>query len=73
MELKIYYVNKGEKVGPFNLEEFQHLNLSDDTYVWFQGMPQWEMLKNVPDLAVSNISNVANPATVNIFKIIIKR
>ena len=41
MELKIYYVNKGEKVGPFNLEEFQHLNLSDDTYVLFQGMPQW--------------------------------
>ena len=61
MELKIYYVNKGEKVGPFNLIEFHNLNLSDDTYVWFQGMPQWEMLKNVADLAVSSISNVANP------------
>ena len=61
MELKIYYASNGETVGPFNLIEFHNLNLFDDTYVWFQGMPQWEMLKNVPDLAVSNISNVANP------------
>ena len=61
MELKIYYASNGETVGPFNLIEFHNLNLSDDTYVWFQGMPQWEMLKNVADLAVSNISNVANP------------
>ena len=61
MELKIYYANKGEALGPFNLMEFQHLNLSDDTYVWFQGMTQWEMLKNVTDLAVSTVSNAANP------------
>ena len=61
MELKIYYASNGETVGPFNLIEFHNLNLSDDTYVWFQGMPQWEMLKNVADLAVSSISNAANP------------
>jgi hypothetical protein len=50
MELKIYYANKGEALGPFSLIEFHNLNLPDDTYVWFHGMPQWEMLKNVKNM-----------------------
>ena len=31
MELKIYYANKGEALGPFSLIEFHNLNLPDDT------------------------------------------
>lgn len=50
MELKIYYASKGEALGPFSLNEFHELNLPDITYVWFQGMPKWEMLKNVKEL-----------------------
>lgn len=45
----------GQQSGPFNIEQLAQLktagHLSETTYVWKQGMPQWEMVQNVAELA----------------------
>lgn len=44
----------GQQSGPFNYMQLQQLaqmgNLTKDTYVWTQGMPQWLPAGQVPDL-----------------------
>lgn len=52
-----YYVNlNNQQAGPFNIQQLQQLvqsgQLSTLNYVWKQGMPQWELVGNVAELAV---------------------
>lgn len=45
----------GQQYGPFNMSQLQQMvqsgQLTSQTYVWKQGMPQWELASNVPELA----------------------
>ena len=45
----------GQQSGPFNMQQMQQLvqngQLSRNTYVWKQGMAQWEMAGNVAELS----------------------
>ncbi len=45
----------GQQSGPFNMQEMQQMvqagQLTAQSYVWKQGMPQWELAGNVPELA----------------------
>lgn len=45
----------GQQSGPFNMQQMQQLvqngQLSHNTYVWKQGMAQWEMAGNVAELS----------------------
>lgn len=45
----------GQQYGPFNMSQLQQMvqlgQLTPQTYVWKQGMPQWELASNVPELA----------------------
>lgn len=45
----------GAQAGPFNMQQLQQMamsgQLTQQTYVWKQGMPQWEFAGNVPELA----------------------
>lgn len=45
----------GQQLGPFNLQQLQQLvqsgQLTPQTYVWKQGMAQWELAGNVQELS----------------------
>ena len=50
-----YYVSvNGAQTGPFNIQQLQQMaqtgQLTKDTYVWKQGMAQWELAGNVQEL-----------------------
>ena len=51
-----YVVINGEQSGPYSMSQMQQMTtngqLNQQTYVWKQGMPSWEIASNVPDLAV---------------------
>ena len=66
MESKIFYANNGEALGPFSLNEFHELNLPDITYVWFEGMPKWEILKNVKELFSPKVDKVSSPLNIKL-------
>lgn len=51
-----YHVSvNGSQAGPFNTQQLQQLaqngQLTPQTYVWKQGMANWEFASNVPELA----------------------
>lgn len=45
----------GQQSGPFNLEQLQQLKanntIGESTYVWKQGMSNWEIIKNIAELS----------------------
>ena len=45
----------GQQYGPYNMQQLQQLvqngQMNNQTYVWKQGMTNWEMAANVPELA----------------------
>lgn len=47
--------SNGQQTGPFGMQQLQQMamagQLTKDTYVWKQGMAQWELAGNVQDLA----------------------
>lgn len=50
-----YFVGvNGQQAGPFNWQQLQQLvaqgQLTQQTYVWKQGMPQWQFAGQVPEL-----------------------
>lgn len=51
-----YHVSvNGAQAGPFNMQQLQQMaqtgQLTKDTYVWKQGMAQWELAGNVQELS----------------------
>lgn len=61
---KTYYiVLNGQQAGPFDTPQLQQMvsngQLTADTYVWKQGMSQWEYAQNVPEVA--NLLNGSTP------------
>ena len=47
---KFYYVNEGQSFGPVTKEELVG-NLKKDTLVWFEGMDNWIIASEVPELS----------------------
>ncbi|MDY4626098.1 MAG: DUF4339 domain-containing protein, partial [Prevotella sp.] len=50
-----YFVGvNGQQAGPFNWQQLQQLvaqgQLTQQTYVWKQGMPQWQLAGQVQEL-----------------------
>lgn len=47
--------NNGQQSGPYNMQQLQQMvqngQMTKDTYVWKQGMPQWELAGNVQELS----------------------
>ena len=56
----------GQQLGPYNLMQLQQMaqsgHLNAATYVWRQGMPNWELAGNVPELS-SIFSPVVPPSS----------
>lgn len=49
---KYYIVEKGKRLGPFNLEELRTKNITADTLIWFNGQQDWEKAKNISELGI---------------------
>jgi TM2 domain-containing membrane protein YozV len=46
-----YYIGDGgQQRGPFTIEQLRGMQLSPDTLVWREGMPQWQPARLVPEL-----------------------
>ncbi|MCQ2094554.1 MAG: SPFH domain-containing protein [Bacteroidaceae bacterium] len=54
-EIQYMVSANGQQSGPFNMQQLQQMVqtgvLTPQTYVWKQGMPQWEFAGNVQELA----------------------
>ena len=51
-----YHISvNGSQTGPFNMQQLSQMaqggQLTPQTYVWKQGMPNWDLAGNVPELA----------------------
>ena len=50
--MKTYFIHDGRtKKGPFSFNELKNLELSKWTPVWFEGLPEWTTVENVPELS----------------------
>lgn len=49
--MKKYFIhNSNEQQGPFDIDELKELSLRPDTPVWYEGLEQWTIIANVPEL-----------------------
>lgn len=45
-----YYTDGSERFGPFSVEELRDKNLTKETMVWKEGLPDWVPAGNLADL-----------------------
>ena len=45
-----YYLQGKEKLGPFSLNELKIKSLTTETFVWYDGLENWQKLKDIPEL-----------------------
>lgn len=51
MEKEFYYLDEKEQKGPFNVDQLKTVCLKPDTLVWTDGLENWKLAKDVPELA----------------------
>ena len=55
----------GQQAGPFTIQQLQLLagngQLKKQTYVWKQGMVNWDFAENVPEVAALFVTNTPPP------------
>lgn len=61
--MKVYYYLIGKKEnGPFTFEELKTKRLTSETYIWYDGLNDWEKIRNYPELCQElNVQNVPPP------------
>jgi len=47
---EFYYLSDEDQLGPFTLDELKTKNLTANTFIWTEGMPEWKLLKDIPEL-----------------------
>ena len=73
---KYYFIEEGQKRGPFTKEEFLEEEVFSSTLVWFRGQSDWIALADIPELkdALEDIpppipsENISEPIRVKIQK-----
>ena len=45
-----YYTDGKERYGPFTLDQLRERNISQETLIWKEGMPDWVVAKKVIEL-----------------------
>ena len=55
----------GQQAGPFTIQQLQQLvgngQLTKQTYVWKQGMANWDFAENIPEVAALFVTNTPPP------------
>jgi Interferon-induced transmembrane protein/GYF domain 2 len=47
---QFYYTDGKERFGPFSLEQLREKNITGETLVWKEGLPDWVPARNLSDL-----------------------
>lgn len=65
--MKEYFFLKGKtQNGPFTIEQLSNKEITSETFVWTEGMENWEKLKDIPELAqVFKRRNVPPPPPID--------
>lgn len=50
MSKKYFIVSKGQKEGPYTVDELSRIEISSSTLVWSNDLTDWTEARNVPDL-----------------------
>src|SRR5574338_67224 len=61
---KYYFFDGATQHGPFTLEELRAYNITPQTSVWFDAIPQWKPAGEIPELQIL-FSNAAATVAVN--------
>lgn len=48
---KYHYTDGTNTFGPFSVEELKTKGITGSTYVWSEGMPNWALAQDVPELS----------------------
>ena len=46
-----YYTDGNQTFGPYSIDQLRQKNLSPDTLVWHERLPEWSHLKDLPEAA----------------------
>ncbi|MBS1921016.1 MAG: DUF4339 domain-containing protein, partial [Bacteroidetes bacterium] len=58
---KYYFFDGTTQHGPFTLEELKAYNITPQTSVWFDAIPQWKPAGDIPEL--QSLFNISAPAS----------
>jgi TPR repeat protein len=61
---KYFYAKNGDQIGPLSLEEILTINLNKDTLVWYEGLPEWVRLSEIPELNTKSNESLPPPIRV---------
>lgn len=58
--MKKYFIAKGnDKIGPFSLEELKEKDITSETFIWYEGLSDWQKASSISEL--SGIISVPQP------------
>jgi len=46
-----YYSEEDNKKGPFSLKDFENINITNDTLIWYEGLNDWTPAKDLEEFA----------------------
>lgn len=47
---KYFYRDNNQNLGPFSLQELQSKYITPQTYVWYEGLAEWQPASQIPEL-----------------------
>jgi hypothetical protein len=56
-----YYTDGNETFGPYSIDQLKSKNLSPDTLVWHERLPEWAQLRHLPEIATYTSGNRTPP------------
>jgi len=61
---KYFFAIKEARFGPFSLDEILTKDLDKNTLVWFEGLPEWVRLSEIPELNIKRDPSLPPPIRV---------
>ena len=49
--MQYYFIQNGQQMGPFTIEQLRAYNITPETDMWCEGMTNWAKAKTIPSLA----------------------
>ena len=59
--MNYYIIENGLQIGPLTIEQLKFKNISPNTQVWCEGMPEWKKAREVSELSVLFTNNTPPP------------
>ncbi len=60
-----YYIRNGQQAGPFPISGLQEAGITKETYVWTEGMAEWQKAGEINDLSFLFTQQTATPPPVD--------